>query len=177
MTVLTFLTGASLFALGIHTKLHWFLTDWSAYLPVFFGLMYATCGEGMRSMPARQRVFLAGAILLSIIVLATAYPLVIHILEAAAGMRPGGGAPPPRPPARRRRRPSRPGGKFSSVGPPSRPGERRQLALHRHLQPPRPISLRPHCRLVRGRAVGRDRRSRDAAHRGALDALVSRPGA
>jgi hypothetical protein len=85
MTVLTFLTGVSLFALGIYTKLYWFLTDWSAYLPVFYGLMYATCGEGMRSMPTRQRVFLAGAILLSFIVLATAYPLVIHVHEAAAG--------------------------------------------------------------------------------------------
>jgi hypothetical protein len=85
MTWLTYLTGAGLFAFGVYTKLVWFLTDWSAYLPVVFGLAYTTCGEGMRTMPRRRRVFLALAILLSLVIPATMYPLVIHLPAVLEG--------------------------------------------------------------------------------------------
>lgn len=85
MTWLTYLTGLAIFTLGVYTKLVWFLTDWSAYLPVLFGLAYATCAEGMRTLPARRRVFLALAILLSVVVLASLYPLVIHVQDVGQG--------------------------------------------------------------------------------------------
>jgi hypothetical protein len=85
MVWLTYLTGLGLFALGIYTKRAWFLADWSAYLPVLFGLAYTTFGEGMRSLPKSKRVFLALAILLSLVVPAALYPLVIHLQDVLAG--------------------------------------------------------------------------------------------
>lgn len=85
MVWLTYALGAALFAFGLYSKAAWMLTDWSAYLPVLFGLAYATCAEGMRTLPARRRVFLAVAIVLSILVLASVYPLVCRAYDVSQG--------------------------------------------------------------------------------------------
>jgi hypothetical protein len=85
MVWLTYLTGLGLFTLGVYTKLVWLLTDWTAYLPLAFGLAYTTCGEGMRTLPARRRAFLALAILLSIIILVSLYPAYIHVKDVVDG--------------------------------------------------------------------------------------------
>src|SRR5690349_15106823 len=85
MTWLTYLTGLGLFALGLYTKLAWFLTDWTAFLPTLFGLAYTTCGEGMRSLPKRRRAFLGLAILLSLIIPAALYPLLLRLPDALDG--------------------------------------------------------------------------------------------
>lgn len=82
MTLITFLTGLALFALGAFCRWLVQLQQWQALLPLVFGLTFLTLAEGMRSKPSLRRLFLVLAIIWSVFILAMSFPFIKHIVQA-----------------------------------------------------------------------------------------------
>jgi hypothetical protein len=73
MSYFTMALGLALVGLGLYGKFGLACGDSMVLLPSVYGLAYMTCGEGMRTLKPRRRLFLALAIILSFIAIAMTF--------------------------------------------------------------------------------------------------------